>query len=379
MDRKIVPVKGIDSDEGDYPLKDIFDQRFSAIYGFAPPNSGKSTLIYNLLDWATKDPTYAKNLIVILYNGTGKFEQTGITRNMVEMLTKRGVDVREYADLLEPIPSPTPANPFRVVYKDNLTPEIDQARADAEERKARELRDKAKPKRKPKPAPPSPDAIILPNTLPLLQSQVNPEPTPSKEKPLKERILIIDDLPTQLRMNALNDLVFKSRHYYTRTMIFTQDYRQTDPVLRRNVGYIIFFKNIARDVVQQLLRDVNIPNVDRDYLLRLYEQNTIEPHSFLMYSRKSTKMQKGLDPTDILQAQGGSALEPPAQALLPSPPKPEPPPATYSRTSEHARIRPNQPVRVGLRQPPPIQKPARTGREGMIKTLKSVLAPTTTV
>jgi hypothetical protein len=107
-----------------------------------------------------------------------------------------------------------------------------------------------------------------------------------------KRVIIFDDLSSDIKHPDIQNLLTKSRHYHTRVFLSCHDLTNLSPTSLRMLTNILIFKGLSDDRIKELSEKCEIA-FDEDkkghpYLLDLYKDATKDKYSFL-YANKNVR------------------------------------------------------------------------------------------
>ena len=106
----------------------------------------------------------------------------------------------------------------------------------------------------------------------------------------KPKLIIFDDFinlsPKELK--KIYSYIISSRKYGCSCIMMVQDYKSCPKLIVRNVNYIVLFRINDNISINNILRNHNINNIDKDTFKDIYLDATEEPLNFLTLDFKST-------------------------------------------------------------------------------------------
>ena len=239
---EIKPVKVPKQKKKDILGYDMFPVQYSNIFITARKNSGKSNLVYRIVENCTN--RYTK---VLIFAAT--VNKDPVYKKLIKMLSKRNIDTVASTDfmvdgidlLAEFMGNNTESQPG-----DNRT---DNSR----------------------PAPPlGPDLFPEP-----------PPPRKSNKKAIEPNYLVIlDDLGTECRHPSVTQLLKTNRHYHAKVIVSSQQVTDLDPASRRQLDYMLLLGGIPRDKLTLIYNSGDF-NITLDEFVSLYGDATSVKYSFL--------------------------------------------------------------------------------------------------
>jgi len=107
----------------------------------------------------------------------------------------------------------------------------------------------------------------------------------------QEKLIILDDfinLPTK-DMKKLNQYLVAGRKFGFTVWCMAQNYTSVNKVITRNLNYIILFKLNDNVSINNIIKNHNIHDVDKQKFKDCYMQATSEPRQFFMIDLKGPK------------------------------------------------------------------------------------------
>jgi hypothetical protein len=100
----------------------------------------------------------------------------------------------------------------------------------------------------------------------------------------QEKLIIFDDF-TDLKkkdMAKINEYLKAGRKYGFSCFILGQNYTSIPKTITRNCQYFIIFKQNDNVTLNNIIRNHNTENVDKEIFKKAYEYATRDPHNFLL-------------------------------------------------------------------------------------------------
>jgi len=288
-DSKIV-VPRIHKEKAPVKAGDIFAVPFSNIFICAMKNSGKSTVLTNII-WKC----IGRNTKVIVICSTVDKDPTW--KHTIEKLRDKDYSVTTLTEITDPQDK---VNALQEFMNENNN---DNESASEEEQQEEEFKPPAFVARKNRqqhvePMPTAQGFQIRRNRPPL---QLSPPPAPppspveevKEEKPKKtkklakiipEWIIVLDDLGDALRDKALTQLMKTNRHYKALVIISSQNLNDLQPAALRQVGYCLLFARFSEDKLEELYKKLDI-TLPYERFRQLYKDATKAKYSFLFIGR----------------------------------------------------------------------------------------------
>lgn len=119
-----------------------------------------------------------------------------------------------------------------------------------------------------------------------------------KEKNEEDTFIIIDDLSSELKMKSLDLLLKQNRHMHTTVIIATQDSKDLSPSQHQQINIPILFKDIPIDKksnrLENLYSTYSLPLTYKEFEKKYKE--TAKGYEFLTIDRDNNKLRKNLGP-----------------------------------------------------------------------------------
>lgn len=233
-DIKIEAVKVPKQKKRDILGYDMFPVQYANIFITSRKNSGKSNLVYRIVENCTN--RYTK---VLIFAAT--VNKDPVYKKLIAKLNKRHIDVMTSTDF--------------VVDGQDLLAEFMATNTEPADSSKKEAAEK----------------------LPLF-----PEPKEGKGKkqPPPNFLIILDDLGTECRHPSVAQLLKTNRHYHAKVIVSSQHATDLDPASRRQLDYILMLGGIPRDKLALIYNSGDF-NVSLDDFIGLYLNATAEKYSFL--------------------------------------------------------------------------------------------------
>ena len=107
-----------------------------------------------------------------------------------------------------------------------------------------------------------------------------------------EKLIIFDDFINlkPKEMKKINEYFTGGRKAGFTVWAMAQNYTSVPKIVTRNANYFILFKQNDTATVNNILKNHNIHDIDKDHFKRLYQDATNEPRSFFMVDLKGGKL-----------------------------------------------------------------------------------------
>lgn len=103
-----------------------------------------------------------------------------------------------------------------------------------------------------------------------------------------ENIFIFDDLSDQLQNQYIHSLVKENRHYKSCCILSSQYLTDLSPASRSQLDYCLAFKNLSEDNLKRLYRSLDVA-IEYELFEKLYKKATEGDHDFLYIDRAHNK------------------------------------------------------------------------------------------
>lgn len=272
--------------------KELFRDLYSNIYIAGKKKSGKTILLFNILDKCAnkstkvlifastvdKDPTYKAIIKMLKRKGISvetfdHFIDEDNNDLLADLVSKLKEEAKEEARVEEPVPETSrkyvPLEEARMLFGDEL-PKAQIAKKEAEEAKrleeeqAKEAEKKAKKLGK------------------------------GKKKLAPEYILCFDDLGEDMRKKAVSQLLIKNRHFHLKTIILSQWLSYLTPRAIRQLDYAILFGGFPDDKLDDLHKKLDLSDSEEEFKAK-YKAATEEKYSFLTIDIADMSYRKKFD------------------------------------------------------------------------------------
>ena len=240
---KKIPLPPLESDK--VLGSDLFEKLYANVLILAKKNSGKTTVVYNIIrECADKDTT------VIVFSATHEKDTSWIA--IKEYMEKHNIESTFYTDLIED----------GVNMLETYINELKKADAPEEEQE---------PKK----------SIYECSYDGDDEKQVLKVRKPRKKKYLSPKIIFIfDDMAGELRSPWLSNLAKKHRHFKTKVITSTQYIHDVPPDMIKQQDYILLFPGIDDEKLEILYKHIVI-GATFEELKKIYKYASSEKFNFL--------------------------------------------------------------------------------------------------
>lgn len=228
----------------------MFPELYSNIFLCAKKKSGKTTVIYNILDsCADKDTN------VMFFVST--IDKDASYKKILKMLDKKKINHTEYTDFLDD--------------GVNIVNELVHVLNVEGEKKAMEEEDKKNKKQK---------NPIIKFEDEKTKEEIKEEKKKEKKVMSPEYILVFDDMGDALRNNAITTLLKKNRHYLCKVILSSQNLHDLAPSAIKQLDNILLFRSFDDEKLEKIYKGLDL-NIGIDNFNLLYNYATEKPYNFL--------------------------------------------------------------------------------------------------
>ena len=242
------------------PVKgsELFPELYANIFLCAKKNSGKSSVIYNIIDKCSGRDTKILAFVSTIHKDNA-------WKQIAELCKKRKLHFEPHTSLKE--------DGVDILEK-FLTEE-------AEPQEEEEAEETPKPK----------------NIL-MVDPDSDDEDEPKRKKKEKyiapEWIIVLDDLSTELKAKSLISLLKKNRHLKAKVIVSSQYMQDLSPESRKQIDTWLVFGSQNREKLEIIYKDADI-SVPFDEYLKMYEIATEKEYSFLYIDTRRDKFRRNFD------------------------------------------------------------------------------------
>lgn len=254
---------------------DLIPQPYYNLYICARTRSGKTSVISTLCEDTTD-----KNTIFYLFVSTYRVDPTWI--KIIKMLEDRGNVVLKYDSIMD--------DSGKIDQLQEIMDTLGEGDYEAPSKKKPPISSILSTHRSGSLAP-----EYKTNTIKIHKSAesnlVEGKPRRKSKKQCAEHVFIFDDLSSVLRSKSIGSLLKKVRHYKGSCIISSQYYNDIKPEALMNLHYVFIFRGMPEEKLLQMHEILNLA-MPFPTFLRVYEQATEEPYSFLYLNRNNEEVRK---------------------------------------------------------------------------------------
>lgn len=245
---------------------DFIPTLYSNIFACAKKKSGKTFVIYNLLEALTNNiHKHPRAHPTAVYFFVSTIDKDPVYARMLDMLTARGIEYEKYTE---------------------LDPDAIQEKLHADLPESNAQRTRTIETRR---VTPSGQLIIHTETITTASSKLK------RTGPLAaERIFVFDDLGAELRHPAIAQLLKTNRHFKATIIISSQYLTDLMPAAIKQLDYMLLFRSFNEEKLKKIYESLDLA-IDFEDFVRLYKYATDEPYSFLYIDARKDKYRKRFD------------------------------------------------------------------------------------
>ena len=236
---------------------ELFENNLSNIFICSKKKSGKTCLIYNILDKCAD-----KRTNVIFFGSTIHIDST--YKEIFKMLEKKKINYNTFNHFKE-----GKINHLDVIMMGLENPDIEISDNDDDPYKA----------------------------IPCCKFDDNNKKKKRKSKPKKKspaNIFVFDDLSSDLRDKTIEKLIKKNRHTKSMVIISSQYLQDIMPSSQKNLDYMIMFRSFSDDKLEIIHKNLDL-SIKLPDLIGLYHFATAEPYNFLYIDVRNEQYRKNFN------------------------------------------------------------------------------------
>jgi hypothetical protein len=262
-----IPLAG---EEDKRPIKgyELCCHLYANIYLCAKKNSGKTTVIYNIINRCAGRDTIVIAFVSTLHNDAN----WGAIKNLCD---DKGIPFVGYTSL------------------------VDEEGVDQLQALVKSLQDKAgEEKKEDAPDAPTTDAKRAP--FPCMGLTSEPEPEADKKKPRKtpyrapEYIIVLDDLSDELKKKSVATLLKKNRHFKCKVIISSQWLNDLPPSGLGQMNLVCLFRGFSIEKLGEFHSKARLA-IPLQEFIDLYKDATAEEYGFLYIDMDNNVYRKKFD------------------------------------------------------------------------------------
>ena len=238
---------------------DLFPDLYPNIFICAKKNSGKSTVIWNILKQCT-----GKDTRIVIFSATVHKDDT--YKKIIEHFEKKGNTVITYTSIKED-------------GVDNLKTimEMMQGPEEQSEEEEEESEEQGKP-------------VLIFHDTPKRRRRKKKKPKKPK-KMAPNIIFVLDDLSTELRYPSVATLLKSNRHYKSKVIMSSQHVMDLVPASRRQLDYMLLFAGHDTKKLELIKEDLDL-SIPEEVFFKLYQNATDQKFSFLYIDTRRGEFRK---------------------------------------------------------------------------------------
>jgi hypothetical protein len=260
------------------PIKgeDWFPTRYPNIFALAKKNSGKTTVVSNILDRCSGKQT--KFLFIC-----STIDKDASWMKIVEKWSKTH-EVGTFHDIMD--------DGVNIIQQF-----IDDQREDDDSEDEMPQINGSQIEIKPRFPVASISAPVT-----IQEKGAEPKKPPNRKVIYPDYIIVCDDLGDGMRNKALTQLLKTNRHYKTMVILSSQDLNDLLPAARKQLDYVLVFGRQSKEKMQELYDNLKL-DIEFNDFWDMYQDATSQQFQFLYISRagKEDEFRKGFTEKFLLQ------------------------------------------------------------------------------
>lgn len=246
---EVEPVKIVEEKKENILGYDMFPLLYNNIFLIAKKKSGKSNVIYNILDKGAN-----KHTNILFFVPT--FHRDAVYMKMAEMLDKKKINYQVFSDIIE-----DGVNVLDDIIKDLEAPEPVVIKTDGQP--VRTMFGLVKPPR---------------------------EKKEGKGKKAPKHIIVLDDCGNSLKNSSVTKLLKINRHLHARVIISSQHQGDMFQQAFRQMDNLIIFRGLSSNVekLEQIYRNADL-SLPFEEFVSVYRFATLKPFSFLYIDTRNNQ------------------------------------------------------------------------------------------
>lgn len=245
-DFEVEPVKTEETPKENILGYDMFPILYNNVFCIAKKKSGKSNVIYNILDKGAN-----KRTNILFFVPT--FHRDAVYLKMAEMLDKKGIHYQVFSDIIED----------GVNVLDDIIKKLEE-----------------------------PEEIVLQNKpVKTMFGMTKGRSQPKKPQKLSPKhIIVLDDCGSSLKNSAVTKLLKINRHLHTRVIVSSQHQGDLFQQAFRQFDNLIIFKGLSQNIekLEQIYRNADL-SVSFEEFVEMYRFATLKPFSFLYIDTRNNQ------------------------------------------------------------------------------------------
>lgn len=234
----------------------LFPELYANIFLCAKKNSGKSSVIYKIINDCSGRDTKILAFVSTVFKDNAWLQIAALCK-------KRGLYFEPHTSLKD-----DGVDRLDTFLKEQAQPEEPEEDEEDEKRK---------------------------NLLLLDSDSDDDEPKKRKEKFIApEWIIVLDDLSTELKAKSLVSLLKKNRHLKAKVIVSSQFLHDLAPESRKQIDTWLVFGNQNQEKLEIIYKDADI-SVPYDKFLKMYEVATAEKYSFLYVDTRRDEFRRNFN------------------------------------------------------------------------------------
>jgi hypothetical protein len=260
---KIKPVIKVKKEPEKIGGYNLFPELYSNIFICAKKCSGKTTLLFNILQKCVNKKTHCW-----IFGSTINKDDT--YKEIFNMLEKKGCHVNKFLHFIDD-------------DKSNIIEEIiTELKGDVDEEEEQEEK---KPESK---------TVICKfhNDIEDNTQKKKKEYIPKRLYP--EHVFICDDLGSDMRNTAISQLLKTNRHFKSKVILIGHTLNDLYPASRKQLDYVLLFKCLSDQKLETLYNDLDL-SIEYEDFKKAYDYATTDKFNFLYISTRDDNLRKNFN------------------------------------------------------------------------------------
>jgi hypothetical protein len=291
-DIKVHPLKTTKENLNKVKGSKLFSSKLESIFIFSPPESGKTTLVVNILEHCC-----GKNTTVYIFSNTYYNNVDKQYQQFEDWAEKRGIPVLGFTSIYDEETGEDILGGYMKELGDgtklNEKPNTKMLKEEQQQLQQVHI--------------PVPIKIYIAGDGPaqplihqLTQGEEIKEKKPRKEsKQAPDRIFLFDDISEDLRSKSVAKLSRQFRHYQSKFIIATQYWKDLSKGARESTNCFIMFKGLPADKLEELRYSKGITVPQKEFE-RMYQIATEDIRDFFYIDCKRKDFRKNFNQKFIL-------------------------------------------------------------------------------
>lgn len=255
----------------------LFPIAYSIISILAHKNSGKTTVIYNIIKHCATQKTKIVVFCSTIYNDDN-------WKRIRQHCEDSGIDIIAFTSMIE-----NGVNQLNIIVETLKEEQKQKEDEQKEKENEKDLDEQISVKKQ---------GTIKMKTLKDEEDEENEEK--KEKKPRKDKyitpeyLFIFDDLSKELKSPDIEYLLKRNRHFKCKVIISSQYVLDLPPSSRKQIEYWLFFRGNGEDKLFKIFQDMDL-NITFPQFMQLYGKCTSEKYSFLYVDKNKRQFRKNFN------------------------------------------------------------------------------------